>query len=365
MSTATEPLPRRPRPAARAPLRTPTARTPSSPGPTSATPFNWAVDWFDAVARGNDTPGAGDRRGGRHARPSARFDEMARALRPGRGLARRARASRRGDAVIVMLGNQVELWESMLAVMKLGAVIMPTTTAVGPADLADRIARGGARPCVVQRRPTPRKFDDGARRLHARQRGDQPSGWHDARTTPTTSTAAPAHPGTAPGDRLLLYFTSGTTSQAQAGRAHPGVLPRRPPRRRCTGSACGPATCTSTSPRPAGPSTRGRASSRRGSRRRRSSSTTTRASTRPRCSAGCASSEVTVVLRAADGVADADQRPTSPAARASLREVIGAGEPLNPEVIEQVQGRVGADDPRRLRPDRDQRRRSATPRARR
>ena len=36
-----------------------------------------------------------------------------------------------------------------------------------------------------------------------------------------------------------------------------------------------------------------------------------------------------------------------------LREVIGAGEPLNPEVIEQVQKRLGPDDPRRLRPDRD------------
>ena len=44
---------------------------------------------------------------------------------------------------------------------------------------------------------------------------------------------------------------------AQARRAHP----RRPTRsatcRRCTGSACSPATCTSTSPRPAGPSTPG------------------------------------------------------------------------------------------------------------
>src|ERR1700741_3909562 len=44
--------------------------------------------------------------------------------------------------VMVMLGNQVELWESMLAVMKLGAVIMPATTALGSKDLADRVGRG-------------------------------------------------------------------------------------------------------------------------------------------------------------------------------------------------------------------------------
>ena len=36
-----------------------------------------------------------------------------------------------------------------------------------------------------------------------------------------------------------------------------------------------------------------------------------------------------------------------------LREVVGAGEPLNPEVIEQVREGVGADAARRLRPDRD------------
>ena len=48
---------------------------------------------------------------------------------------------RRGDSVIVMLGNRVELWESMLGIMRLGAVVMPTTTAVGPAELVDRIAR--------------------------------------------------------------------------------------------------------------------------------------------------------------------------------------------------------------------------------
>ena len=56
-----------------------------------------------------------------------------------------AHGVRRGDRVLLMLNNQVELWESMLAVMKLGAVILPTTTALGPADIIDRIERGEAR----------------------------------------------------------------------------------------------------------------------------------------------------------------------------------------------------------------------------
>ena len=50
-----------------------------------------------------------------------------------------------------MLGNQVELWESMLAVMKLGAVILPTTAALGPADLTDRINRGEAQYVIANR----------------------------------------------------------------------------------------------------------------------------------------------------------------------------------------------------------------------
>src|SRR3954469_16768327 len=105
--------------------------------------FCWAVDWFDAVARGNDRPALVivEEDGTSTERT---YDEMATASdRVAAWLSRHGVS--RGDAVIVMLGNQVELWETMLAIMKLGAVIMPTTTAVGPSDLEDRIDRGGAR----------------------------------------------------------------------------------------------------------------------------------------------------------------------------------------------------------------------------
>ena len=61
----------------------------------------------------------------------------------------------KGDRVILMLGNQVELWEAMLAVAKLGAVIMPTTGALGPADLADRISRGGPAVVIANAADTP------------------------------------------------------------------------------------------------------------------------------------------------------------------------------------------------------------------
>jgi acetyl-CoA synthetase len=110
-----------------------------------------------------------------------------------------------------MLGNQVELWESMLAVMKLGAVIVPTTTAVGPADLVDRITRGGARHVVCNAADVG-KFDQ-VPGDHTRISVGPAEGWADLRGAADLEHAPVEHPGTAPGDPLLLYFTSGTTSR--------------------------------------------------------------------------------------------------------------------------------------------------------
>ena len=56
---------------------------------------------------------------------------------------------RRGDRILVMLGNVVPLWECMLAAMKLGAVIVPATTLLTRNDLADRFARGRVRHVIA------------------------------------------------------------------------------------------------------------------------------------------------------------------------------------------------------------------------
>lgn len=58
-----------------------------------------------------------------------------------------------------MLGNQAEQWETALALMKLRAVVIPATPLLGPADLRDRIERGGARHAVVRAADTA-KFAD-------------------------------------------------------------------------------------------------------------------------------------------------------------------------------------------------------------
>ena len=175
--------------------------------------FNWAVDWFDAIARGNDTTAlAIVEEDGRSLERS--FDEMSRRSdQVAAWLAQQGVG--KGDSVIVMLGNQVELWEAMLGIMKVGAVIMPTTTALGPADLNDRIDRGAARH-VICNPADAAKFDDvpgDYTRIAVGPVTGTTSSWLDLHDAYALGDVAVDHPGTRPEDRLLLYFTSGTTSK--------------------------------------------------------------------------------------------------------------------------------------------------------
>ena len=172
--------------------------------------FNWALDWFDVIAAEHP-----DRTGLRilaededtslsYGELAARSGQLANWLR-GLGV-------RRGDRVLLMLGNVAPLWEVILATMKLGAVMIPASTLLQPADLADRIPRGQVRHVITES-------------SHAAKFAGIPGDW-------TRIAVGPAMPGwhsyaeafagpadfspegiTRAGDPLLLYFTSGTTAQ--------------------------------------------------------------------------------------------------------------------------------------------------------
>lgn len=172
--------------------------------------FNWAIDWFDANARGH----AGTalwivEEDGTEAKYS--FDEMARrsdqvaAFLAGHGVSR-------GDHVLLMLNNQVELWEAMLAVMKIGAVILPATTALGHGELADRVQRGTVGHVLANTADTA-KFADVPGEYTRFAVGEAPPGWLPYRDAYATDVPPAQHPGTAPSDPQLLYFTSGTTNR--------------------------------------------------------------------------------------------------------------------------------------------------------
>ena len=181
--------------------------------PQLAGSFNWATDWFDVIAR---EPGTAERlalwiveQDGSEKKVT--FAEMAaRSDRVATWLA--ALGVGKGDRVILMLGNQVELWESMLAVAKLGAVIMPTTSALGPGDLNDRIARGGARVVIANAVDTV-KFGFVAGEFTRIAVGATVSGWHSYADAAGVVTAGPFSAVTAVDDPMLVYFTSGTTSR--------------------------------------------------------------------------------------------------------------------------------------------------------
>jgi len=172
--------------------------------------FNWATDWFDVIARGNGATALWivEEDGTEH---KISFAEMADASdRVATWLGRLGVG--KGDRVILMLGNQVELWESMLAVAKLGAVIMPTTGALGPADLTDRITRGGAK-FVIANDEDAAKFDDVAGDYTRIVVGHAVDGWHRYATAYAVPSAAPFATSTNIDDPMLIYFTSGTTSK--------------------------------------------------------------------------------------------------------------------------------------------------------
>src|SRR6476659_7333872 len=172
--------------------------------------FNWATDWFDVIARGNERTALWIvEEGGEEHKIS--FAEMADASdRVATWLGRLGVG--KGDRVILMLGNQVELWEAMLAVAKLGAVIMPATGALGPADLSDRITRGGARFVIANDEDTA-KFDDVEGDYTRIVVGHAIDGWHPYATAYAIPSAGPFNAGTTVDDPMLIYFTSGTTSK--------------------------------------------------------------------------------------------------------------------------------------------------------
>ncbi|NMG73260.1 AMP-binding protein [Aromatoleum diolicum] len=174
------------------------------------TEFNWALDYFDAMAKGNEKPALWIvEEDGREAKLS--FAEMsARSNRVANWL--REQGVARGDRILIMLGNEVPLWETMLAAIKLGAVVIPATTLLTPDDLLDRLERGQVKHVVIGKAHTD-KFADLAGSYTRVSVGGATDGWL------SFEDAYAAAPEFAPSgvtkvtDPLLLYFTSGTTSK--------------------------------------------------------------------------------------------------------------------------------------------------------
>ncbi len=115
-------------------------------------PFNWALDWFDAELATNadskdrtalwivDAASSKETKLSFQAL-SLRSNQVANFLR--------AQGLKRGDHLLLLLGNVVPLWETMLACIKLGVVVIPATTLLTPDELRDRLDRGRAKAVVA------------------------------------------------------------------------------------------------------------------------------------------------------------------------------------------------------------------------
>src|SRR6185437_12546703 len=172
--------------------------------------FNWALDWFDRIGAEHDRTALwiveadGSEQRWSFAELTRRSNQVANWLR--------AQGVARGDRLILMLGNQVELWETILAAMKLGAVIIPATTLLGPADVRDRLDRGRARHVVVASAVV--SVFDGVEGDYTRIAvGGRVDGWLSYVDSSHSSDVFAPDAVTRASDTLLLYFTSGTTAQ--------------------------------------------------------------------------------------------------------------------------------------------------------
>ncbi len=173
--------------------------------------FNFALDWFDGVLAAEQPDQAALRlieADGTDAsytfrELSDRSDQLAGWLR-GRGVAR-------GMHLLVLLGNQVELWETTLAAMKLGAVMIPATTLLAEADLRDRIDRGEVGAVIARSELTP-SFEAVPGSYLRIAVGEPVEGWLRYGDSETSLDPFSPDGPTDASDPLLLYFTSGTTA---------------------------------------------------------------------------------------------------------------------------------------------------------
>ena len=181
--------------------------------------FNWAHDWFDVIAADNHRVALkiAEENGADHQYTFAELKDRSDQL--GGWLLEQGVA--KGDVMMLMLDNQVELWELMLAALKIGAVILPTSVVLNAHELTDRVTRGQVR-WVCAGPANAAKFADvpgnftgiavwgsGARRGSLDD--EIPQGWMNY----AASYEAPIRPlekVTTSDDPALIYFTSGTTN---------------------------------------------------------------------------------------------------------------------------------------------------------
>jgi acetyl-CoA synthetase len=167
--------------------------------------FNWALDYFDhlpaddlalwCIGETEEKLSFGQLR--------TRSNQVANHLRE--------LGVRRGDRVMLLVPNVRQLWESLLALMKLGAVISPATILLTETDVKDRFERGKMRHAIVDASLTGRfvNLPEGYTQIAV---GGAP-GWYRFEDAYAAAQTFVPDGETRATDPLVMYFTSGTTAK--------------------------------------------------------------------------------------------------------------------------------------------------------
>ena len=174
--------------------------------------FNWALDYFDTLADKCTHPAllyVDDK--GTELKVSYRTLKE-RSNRAANFL--KSLGLRKGDRVLLMMPSSVELFEIFLGAMKLGCVIIPASTLITEDDIVDRIARGKTRaifssPELTSRINKSTKADSVSKIVT----GKEEPGWLSYEDADTESRDFKTSETFVLTDELLIYFTSGTTAK--------------------------------------------------------------------------------------------------------------------------------------------------------
>ena len=174
--------------------------------------FNWALDYFDSMAEGNTNVALWlvDEKGQEEkysfADISQRSSQVANYLRK--------LGVHKGDHILLMLGNDVAHWETVLAAIKIGAVLVPASPLLSTEELGDRLNRGEIKGLITSHHEALR-FDINTSAIVKIVTDGAVPGWHDyAEAAQESKNFVPEVP-TQSQDPLFLFFSSGSTPKPE------------------------------------------------------------------------------------------------------------------------------------------------------
>jgi acetyl-CoA synthetase len=176
--------------------------------------FNWASDYFDTLAE-------------KHSHPALVYVDDTGLIRKVSFQELRDRSNKvanffvdkgfsKGSRIMLMLHNSVELFESFLGVIKAGCVVIPASTLLTPDDLKDRIIRGKVS-CILAHAEFSGRIDAAASRQNSSivkvSVGGATGDWVDYSDISSRPANFRKQTDFSLQDELLIYFTSGTTAK--------------------------------------------------------------------------------------------------------------------------------------------------------